>query len=401
LDPKQELLEKVWVFNQSALEDSTRKTYASILKGLKTFAEQKKVVWHDPVTVAGMIMNMTEEKKSFAYIRNMVAATSRERYLTGQPNLRTFPVVTEALRAAKKKLPESKQRKPLTRKLILEITKISDPLKTDAAVRNQCILLLGMRGCLRAAEVVALNGEDVWLEKFDPSESIPNGELRKRKAEELQTAKMAPSLLHHIHKLHPNALLGLHTDSKGREPRATGIYPDHVLALCIFIASSKTKPEKQKSADQRTGTVVVVSGDSIPCLSPILWFQHWLEVARSQKVDKPDGPLFCNLEGKTKGDRLAKGSINFIVQRMVQKVLPNDFNRFGGHSLRAGGATEAARAQVEQRLIQSHGRWRSDAVRLYIHNSIGDALKLNKAVASAPIVQQFELDEEDSDDEKR
>jgi integrase len=42
---------------------------------------------------------------------------------------------------------------------------------------------------------------------------------------------------------------------------------------------------------------------------------------------------------------------------------------YAAHSLRRGGATHAARIGVPMRLIQVMGRWKSDAVRLYMYAS--------------------------------
>lgn len=40
-----------------------------------------------------------------------------------------------------------------------------------------------------------------------------------------------------------------------------------------------------------------------------------------------------------------------------------DRTRFGLHSLRAGGATAAANADVPDRLFKRHGRWRSETAK--------------------------------------
>ena len=47
-----------------------------------------------------------------------------------------------------------------------------------------------------------------------------------------------------------------------------------------------------------------------------------------------------------------------------------DLARVTAHSLRRGGATAAAEAGVPLATIQEHGRWRSDAVLVYIRKSV-------------------------------
>ena len=41
-------------------------------------------------------------------------------------------------------------------------------------------------------------------------------------------------------------------------------------------------------------------------------------------------------------------------------ILGLDKNNFGLHSLKAGGATNAANAGVSDRLLKKHGRWKTD-----------------------------------------
>ena len=54
---------------------------------------------------------------------------------------------------------------------------------------------------------------------------------------------------------------------------------------------------------------------------------------------------------------------------------------FGTHSLRAGGATAAARAHVPDRLIQRHGGWLCPGSKdKYINDSLNDALSVSRAV---------------------
>jgi hypothetical protein len=50
------------------------------------------------------------------------------------------------------------------------------------------------------------------------------------------------------------------------------------------------------------------------------------------------------------------------------KSIGIDGNRFGAHSLRAGGATDLFRAGVYYPTIKKFGRWKSDSALLYFRD---------------------------------
>jgi hypothetical protein len=51
-----------------------------------------------------------------------------------------------------------------------------------------------------------------------------------------------------------------------------------------------------------------------------------------------------------------------------------DVSEYGFHSLRAGGATDAAKAGVAEQHIKAHGNWKSDAVQVYIRPGVEERL---------------------------
>ena len=54
---------------------------------------------------------------------------------------------------------------------------------------------------------------------------------------------------------------------------------------------------------------------------------------------------------------------------------------FGMHSLRAGGATAAAYAGVQDRLLKRHGRWKSEAAKDgYVKDSVQRWLEVSKSL---------------------
>jgi hypothetical protein len=53
--------------------------------------------------------------------------------------------------------------------------------------------------------------------------------------------------------------------------------------------------------------------------------------------------------------------------------------RQGSHSLRKGGCSAAAGAGIETTLLKRHGNWRSDAIFLYIKNSLRERRSVSRS----------------------
>ena len=65
----------------------------------------------------------------------------------------------------------------------------------------------------------------------------------------------------------------------------------------------------------------------------------------------------------------------------LKDIVP-DILLFSTHSLRAGGASAAANAGVQDRLFQRHGRWRSVAAKNgYVDDSLGSRLTVSKMLS--------------------
>ena len=74
--------------------------------------------------------------------------------------------------------------------------------------------------------------------------------------------------------------------------------------------------------------------------------------------------LFRHITKTKKGERLKEGGVlSYTTLRDLCKAkvkqLGYPAEKFGLHSLRAGGATAAANADVPDRLFKRHGRWKS------------------------------------------
>jgi integrase len=92
-------------------------------------------------------------------------------------------------------------------------------------------------------------------------------------------------------------------------------------------------------------------------------------------------PLFQHLTKAGRGLRVSSGTFNAAVKSLCARAGLRELN-FTGHSMRAGGATAAAQAGVDVRVIKRHGGWKSDAVLVYIHDTASDFLRLNAAIGN-------------------
>jgi len=95
-----------------------------------------------------------------------------------------------------------------------------------------------------------------------------------------------------------------------------------------------------------------------------------------------EGPLFPTEKGKIMSGDTPNGRLRVWLEALHAEEL--DVSAYGFHSLRAGGATEAAKAGVQERHIMLHGGWKSAAVRLYIRPSTMDRLRTAKAMGPHP-----------------
>ncbi|KAL5517065.1 hypothetical protein EMCRGX_G002533 [Ephydatia muelleri] len=103
---------------------------------------------------------------------------------------------------------------------------------------------------------------------------------------------------------------------------------------------------------------------------------------RSSKTDQ----VFRAIVNSKGGETLRKsGGLSYsrLRELLLAKIamLGMDPLQFGMHSLRAGGATAAANAEVPDRLFKRHGRWRSESAKDgYVKDSAGSRLSVSKSL---------------------
>jgi integrase len=140
-------------------------------------------------------------------------------------------------------------------------------------------------------------------------------------------------------------------------------------SITLTLPTSKTDP-------YRRGTNIQLS-QAISILCPVRALSTLLRAQPKQ----PDDPLFS----------LADGPFNrsFLIGKIKELLLRAgiDASNFSGHSLRKGAAVSAAACGISKEEIKLLGRWKSDAVDVYINelaeeDQITKLLKLNARLHS-------------------
>lgn len=137
-----------------------------------------------------------------------------------------------------------------------------------------------------------------------------------------------------------------------------GDVAEHEEGLVVYIAKSKTDQLGE-------GAEVAVLAKNHAPTDPVRLLQAWVALLAERGIT--EGPLLRSVDrwGNIAGGLTGEG-VNRIVKRLAEAAcLPNP-DGYSGHSMRAGGATEAHRAGAPLQAIADLGRWRSDAVTRYI-----------------------------------
>lgn len=124
--------------------------------------------------------------------------------------------------------------------------------------------------------------------------------------------------------------------------------------LTIFLPSSKADQEGR-------GAIVVIPYAKHIEVCPVLAYQAWIRAAGITA-----GKVFrrVHASGSVFGDGLSDKAVQLILQKWTGLAgLPGDYSP---HSLRRGFATEATRNGARRDQVMKGGRWKSNAVDVYI-----------------------------------
>lgn len=126
--------------------------------------------------------------------------------------------------------------------------------------------------------------------------------------------------------------------------------------VAVYIAMSKT--------DQEADGEIVRIPDR-PDLQPVRRMRAWLEMLRALGVTR--GPLFraltsagtlqSRVAASVRGDHLTGEAVNDIIKRRARQAGVEGADKVTAHGLRAGPATDLARANVRGKRLNRAGRW--------------------------------------------
>lgn len=139
--------------------------------------------------------------------------------------------------------------------------------------------------------------------------------------------------------------------------------------------------DRRKNDQFRQGSVVRVA--RLPSSScPVKLLELFLERGEHQ----PSQSLFCLCQKLGAGYKLRQAALSYSRAReqfrQMISELGLDSNEFGLHSLRSGGASQAARSGVSGRVWRRHGGWRSiQAADGYVGESLENTLVVSRNLA--------------------
>lgn len=152
--------------------------------------------------------------------------------------------------------------------------------------------------------------------------------------------------------------------------------------LELNIRSSKT----DRKGHGAKITITATSKDNIPILQIV---QRWHNLRLSAKA-KPTDPLFTqwDLDNYAPGPKALKNGqalasrlkLYLTALKTAHPRLTVNPAAYGMHSLRRGGVVAAWLAGVDIEKIKSHGRWRSDAVRVYMQATLDIRLMITTSM---------------------
>lgn len=247
-----------------------------------------------PATLAAYISDLSN-RAATSTIRRRISAISQAHIVAGHPSPATDPMVREVWKGIRRvKGTAPKQKDALMTNDLRKICKaLPDTLRGH---RDRALLLIGLAGGFRRAELVSINLEHITF--------VENG-------------------------------------------------------IIIRLLESKTDKEKQ-------GIDVGIPNGSRAETCPARSLRAWLAAARIES-----GPIFRGIDkhGNLLDGRMSDKGVARAVKRSCDLV-GLDPDKFGGHSLRAGLATNSAAGGAAGHTIAQQGRWASlEMVHRYIRRA--------------------------------
>ena len=144
---------------------------------------------------------------------------------------------------------------------------------------------------------------------------------------------------------------------------------DGAWCLVVLVQMSKTDQE-------RAGHTILVSPSALRLTCPLFWYTVY-----DQTRAKDSKFLFHQAQGARRNvlEGLSASTPCHIVKNRLAEI-GIDASGYGSHSCRRGGATAAVAANVDLHLVKRHGNWKSDAVYLYVVDSVKARLSVSQAI---------------------
>lgn len=143
--------------------------------------------------------------------------------------------------------------------------------------------------------------------------------------------------------------------------------------LRVFFATH----EPTKTDPERRGDCILVEESENPLTCLVAWYRLYLNLRGQHKSEY----LFVRATGDDSAPRRLALSFPNARLKIRCREAGIDEAQYSSHSLRHGGATAASIGGVIERLIKAHGRWKSDCVRVYIHDSLQTKLSVSRAMS--------------------
>lgn len=147
---------------------------------------------------------------------------------------------------------------------------------------------------------------------------------------------------------------------------------DPVVNLCISDITFESEHQvnivlKASKTDIFRQTVTIKLFKQFGEICPYKLLTDLLITRTAQNANGPD-PLFIQ---DTKGTPMTRNFFNSQLKKFLTE-LGYDGSKFSGHSFRIGAATSCSKNSVQDSMIQTLGRWKSDCYTRYIHISNDD-----------------------------
>lgn len=145
-----------------------------------------------------------------------------------------------------------------------------------------------------------------------------------------------------------------------RRSELAAVQAEHVQftadGLRLFLPRSKADQEGR-------GATIGIHYGQRPATCPVRALRSWLQAAREATGSPLSGPVFRKVDrwGQLWETELTSGAVAKLIKRAAKRA-GLDAALYSGHSLRAGFATQAARAGKHERAIMRHTRHKSERV---------------------------------------